>query len=74
MGGYCDQTVYQFMCSLDSLNDHMTKWDNTMLAPDSLWPVWAENDMYKNVDILTLTPDSLWMVRADNMGYVQWVI
>ena len=42
--------------------------DHLILAPDSLWPVWAENDMYKNVDILTLTPDSLWAVQADTRG------
>ena len=69
-----DTGTRQFAGSLDSLNYDMTKCDNPILAPDSLWPVWAENAMYKNVDILTLTPDSLLAIQADNMGYIQWVI
>ena len=44
------------------------KWDNPILTPDSLWLVWADNDMPENVGILTLTPDSLWAVWADTSG------
>ena len=61
------------MGGLDSLNYEMTNWDNPIQAGDSLWPVWAVNATYKNVDILTLTPDSLWVIWAD-VCYVQWVI
>ena len=53
------------MGGLGSLNYNMMKWVNPMLAPDSLGPVWADTDMYKNVDILTLRLDSLWAVQAD---------
>ena len=41
---------------------------NPILTPDSLWTVWADTEVYKNVDILTLTPDSLWPVRAAASG------
>ena len=44
------------------------KWYNPILAPDSLWPVWADTDMIESVDILTLTPDSLWLVLAGTSG------
>ena len=47
------------------------KWYNPILAPDSLWLVWAGTDMSKYVDILTLTPDSLWaQVSPSVMGEV----
>ena len=55
----------QFVGGLGSLRYNMMKWHNPILAPDSLWLVWADTDMFVNVDILTLTPDSLWAVRAD---------
>ena len=47
---------------------NMMKWYNTLLTPDSLWPVWADTDMSDHVDILTLTPDSLWPVWAAISG------
>ena len=56
------------MGGLGSLNYNMMKLDNPILAPDSLWQVLADTDMYKNVAILTLTPDSLWAVWVDTHG------
>ena len=56
------------MGGLGSLNYNLMKWDNLMLASDSLWPVWAETDISEHVDILTLTSDSLLAVWADTRG------
>ena len=56
------------MGGLGSLNYNMVKWHNPILAPDSLWPVWADTDMSENVGMLTLTLDSLWAVQAVTSG------